>query len=89
MLNGDVGATQQVHMLTGQIAAGSPADLAMANIVPDGHIDSGPGASLRDQISAVESMRATGFDDATIAQVAIREQECAIISTTCGRPLCA
>jgi hypothetical protein len=69
VLRGDAAATQQFRTLTTALANGSEADLALAGVQPDGHIDSGPGASLRDQINAVESMRSSGFDEDVIRQV--------------------
>jgi hypothetical protein len=69
VLRGDAAATQQLNSLTTALANGSEADLALAGLMPDGHTDSGLGASLRDQINAAESMRSSGFDEDVIRQV--------------------
>jgi hypothetical protein len=70
-LAGDVATRKTFEELTGAIAAGggSDADLALIGHHPDGHIDSGNGATLRDMISAVPELREAGVPDDVIKQV--------------------
>ena len=70
-LNGDVATKLQFDELTASIAAGGggDADLALLGIHPDGHIDSGAGATLRDQIASVGPLREAGIPDDVIRQV--------------------
>jgi hypothetical protein len=70
VLAGDAAASAQLNELTTAIAEGSgDADLALAGIHPDQHVDTGSGASLRDQIAAVQPLREAGIDDSVIRQV--------------------
>jgi hypothetical protein len=70
-LSGDVATRQQIDELTAAIVAGGggEADLALLGVHPDGHIDSGTGASLRDQIAAVAPLREQGIPGDVIRQV--------------------
>jgi hypothetical protein len=65
-------STRQVFdELTAAIAAGGAgdADLALIGHHPDGHVDSGSGATLRDMIAAVPELREAGVSDDVIRQV--------------------
>jgi len=70
-LAGDVATRKTFDELTESIAAdsGGDADLALIGHHPDGHIDSGTGATLRDQIAAVGPLREQGIPDDVIRQV--------------------
>jgi hypothetical protein len=70
-LAGDVATRKTFDELTEAIAAGGggDADLALIGHHPDGHIDSGNGATLRDMISAVPELREAGVPDDVIKQV--------------------
>ena len=70
-LAGDVATRQVFEELTAAIAAGGAgdADLALIGHHPDGHIDSGHGATLRDMIAAVPELREAGVPDDVIKQV--------------------
>jgi hypothetical protein len=70
LLDGNSAARKEFQSLTGTIANGSEADLAMGlKHAPDNWVDSGPGARLADQIKAVEPMRDAGHTDAEIRWV--------------------
>lgn len=69
-LAGDVATRKTFDELTDAIAAGGgDADLALLGHYPDGHIDSGNGATLRDMIAAVPELREAGVPDDVIKQV--------------------
>jgi len=70
-LAGDVATRKTFEELTEAVAAGGggDADLALLGHHPDGHIDSGNGATLRDMISAVPELREAGVPDDVIKQV--------------------
>jgi hypothetical protein len=70
-LAGDVATRKTFDELTEAIAAGGggDADLALIGHHPDGHIDSGNGATLRDMIAAVPELREAGVPDDVIKQV--------------------
>ena len=70
-LAGDAATRKTFDELTVAIAAGGggDADLALLGHHPDGHIDSGNGATLRDMIAAVPELREAGVPDDVIKQV--------------------
>jgi hypothetical protein len=51
------------------LAQAHPADLALAGTVPEGYMESGPGAWLRDQAAAVPDLREIGLGDVSIREV--------------------
>lgn len=68
-LAGRVEERREFDALTQLVASGNQADFAMAGIKPEGHIDGGPGAALRDQIAQVPIMRAAGISEGAIRQL--------------------
>ena len=68
-LNSDLGARKEFDGLVSQIEAGDDVELAMANLLPLGRVDSGPGAPLREQAAAVPKLREMGINDDTIRQL--------------------
>jgi hypothetical protein len=46
-----------------------PTDLALVGALPDGWVETGPGAWLADQVSAVPSLRDAGLRDEAIRQI--------------------
>jgi hypothetical protein len=72
LLDGDPAARKEFQSLTGTIANGSEADLALGlKHAPDNWVDSGSGdaARLTDQIKAVEPLRDAGHTDEEIRWV--------------------
>jgi hypothetical protein len=67
--NGHVGARQEFDKLTKMIAETPDAEFAKAGVVPAGHVNTGPGASLQDQIAAVRDMIAQGWAPSAIDDV--------------------
>jgi hypothetical protein len=43
--------------------------MALAGVLPEGHVDFGPGPSLRDQAAAVPVLRKMGIGDDAIRQI--------------------
>jgi hypothetical protein len=66
--SGDTQAVKEFKRLTAIVADASPADLAMAGVVPSGHHDVETGVGLRETISAVADMRALGMGEDIIRQ---------------------
>jgi hypothetical protein len=68
VLAGDRAATAEFTRLMSIVTDASPADLAMAGVVPSGHHDVETGVGLRETISAVADMRALGMGEDVIRQ---------------------
>jgi hypothetical protein len=68
-LNGNTAARQEFEAVTKLIATGSDVDMAIAGLLPEAHVDFGPGAPLRDQAAAVPFLRHLGIGDEAIKQL--------------------
>jgi hypothetical protein len=68
-LNGDTAARQEFDSVTKLISTGSDADMSLAGVLPEAHVDFGPGASLRDQVATVPVLRQMGIGDDAIRQL--------------------
>jgi hypothetical protein len=68
-LNGNADARKDFDSLTKLIATGSDVDMAIAGVLPEAHVDFGPGVSLRDQAAAVPVLRKMGIGDDAIRQL--------------------
>jgi hypothetical protein len=65
----DADAVARWKDLTTKIAGGTHADLALAGLRPDGHINVGTGATLESQIKSVPILRDQGLSDDSIRQI--------------------
>ena len=69
VMSGNITARETLDRLTEMVASGSPADLALAGVMPENHVNANPGASLQDMIAAIPSMREAGISEDAIRQV--------------------
>jgi hypothetical protein len=66
---GDPAAVKELNEAIEMVSKTPASEFAKAGVEPVGHIDSGPGAMLRDQISAIRDMVAKGWAPSAIDDI--------------------
>lgn len=69
LFSGNAQANKEFRELSAAAAGARDVDLALASFVPPGHINTGNGPGLQDQIVAVGELRAAGLDEQVIREI--------------------